>query len=137
MYSDGGSRGNPGPAAVGVYLETLGKEYGEYIGETTNNDAEYQALVSGLKKIKSLVGKGRAKKTNVECRLDSELVVKQLNHIYKIEHETTQKHFLVVWNLMLDFASVTFTHVPREQNTRADAMVNQALDNRLKQKSLL
>ncbi len=128
VYTDGASRGNPGPASIGVWIETLGKSYGECIGVTTNNDAEYQALVFALKKVRLLVGRAKAKKIQVECRMDSELAVKQLTHKYKIEHPTTQKHFLVVWNLMLDFGAVTFVHVPREQNKRADALTNEALD---------
>lgn len=133
MYTDGASRGNPGPASIGVHIETLEKDYGEYIGETTNNDAEYQALIFGLKKIKALIGKEKAKKIAVECLLDSELVVKQLNHKYKILHETTRKHFLEIWNLMLDFSEVRFTHIFREKNTIADALANKALDERNKQ----
>jgi ribonuclease HI len=136
MYSDGASRGNPGEASLGVYIETLGKEYSEYIGKATNNEAEYRALVYGLKKIKVLLGKKEAKQTNVLCYLDSELVVKQLNHIYKIEHKTTQKYFLEVWNLVLDFSTVRFEHIPREENKKADSLANLALDTR-KQKSLL
>lgn len=136
MYTDGASRGNPGAASVGVYIETLNLRFGESIGQATNNEAEYRALVVGLKKIKSLLGKKKAKESQVECRLDSELVVKQLNHIYKIEHETTQKYFLEVWNLMLDFKKVTFSHVPREQNKEADRLANEALDG-IKQKTLL
>lgn len=128
LYTDGGSRGNPGPAAIGVWIETLDKKYGVTIGVATNNDAEYQALIFALKKVKALVGAAPAKKTQVECRLDSELVVKQLTHQYKITKPNTQKYFLEVWNTMLDFAAVTFTHVPRERNTVADALVNRALD---------
>lgn len=130
VYTDGGSRGNPGPAALGVFIETLGKHYGEYLGEQTNNVAEYAAIVFGLKKIKALVGKEKAKKIAVECRMDSELAVKQLNHAYKIENERLQPFFLEVWNLMLDFESVKFVHVPREENTIADAEVNRVLDER-------
>lgn len=136
LYTDGASRGNPGPASIGVYMETLGKSYGECIGMTTNNDAEYQALVFALKKTKSLLGKAKAKSTKVLCRLDSELVVKQLTHIYKIEHPTTQKHFLVIWNLMLDFGEVSFEHVPRELNKKADALANEALDKEGSQKKI-
>ncbi len=128
LYTDGGSRGNPGPAAIGVWIETLDKKYGETIGVATNNDAEYQALIFALKKVKALVGAAHAKKTRLDCRLDSELVVKQLTHQYKITKPNTQKYFLEVWNAMLDFADVTFTHVRREHNTVADALVNQALD---------
>lgn len=128
MYSDGGSRGNPGPSALGVYIETLGKRYGEPLGIRTNNEAEYAAIVFGLKKIKALVGKDRAKRSSVECRMDSELACKQLNHEYKIENAKLQPLFLEVWNLMLDFAEVRFVHVRREKNTVADACANEAMD---------
>jgi len=138
VYTDGGSRGNPGPAAVGVWIETLGKKYGEYIGDNrTNNEAEYEALIFALKKIKQLVGKDKTKAVAVECYLDSELVVKQLNHEYKLKDERIQKYFIEIWNLMLDFGGVTFSHVPREKNKVADAMVNEALDARAKQGSLI
>ncbi len=137
MYTDGGSRGNPGPSALGVYLETLGKEYGEFLGQKTNNEAEYLAIVSGLKKLKSLLGKERAKKTAIECRMDSELAMRQLTHRYKVEKEHIQKLCFAVWNLGLDFGAVTFVHVPREQNRVADRMVNETLDAVAKQKPLL
>lgn len=128
MYSDGGSRGNPGPSALGVHIETLDKRYGEPLGICTNNEAEYAAIVFGLKKIKALLGKSRAKRSSVECRMDSELACKQLNHEYKIENAKLQPLFLEVWNLMLDFAEVRFVHVRREQNTVADACANEAMD---------
>jgi len=137
IYTDGGSRGNPGPAAIGVWIETLNKKYGETIGEATNNDAEYQALIFALKKCKSLVGKKQSKQIELDCKLDSELIVKQLKHEYKISQENMQGYFIEVWNLMLDFGDITFTHVPREQNKIADEMVNQALDGKIGQPSLL
>ncbi len=137
MYSDGGSRGNPGPAALGVYIETLDKRFGEFLGTKTNNEAEYMAIVAGLKKIKALVGKEKAKQTEVECRMDSELACRQLNHIYKIENEKLQPLFFQVWNLMLDFKSVTFVHVFREKNTIADAEANKAMDEAGKHPTLL
>lgn len=130
VYTDGGSRGNPGPAGLGVYIETLDKGYGEFLGEKTNNEAEYAAIVFALKKIKALVGKAEAKKIDVECRMDSELACKQLNHIYKIENERLQPLFLEVWNTMLDFKSVIFVHVRREYNTKADALANSAMDEK-------
>ncbi len=139
MYSDGGSRGNPGPSALGVYIETLDKRYGEPLGIRTNNEAEYAAIVFGLKKIKMLLGKDRAKRSSVECRMDSELACKQLNHEYKIENAKLQPLFLEVWNLMLDFAEVRFVHVRREKNTVADACANEAMDRasgRTEQKNL-
>ena len=130
-YTDGGARGNPGPAALGVVIKYSGskKEYGEYIGETTNNVAEYSAIVFALKKIKQLFGKGEAKKLEVEIRADSELAVRQLSGVYKIENGELQKLFMEIWNLKLDFKHVMFTHVPRAQNVGADQMVNLALDN--------
>ncbi len=136
MYSDGGSRGNPGPSALGVYIETLDKKFGEFLGTKTNNEAEYAAIVFGLKKIKALLGKEKAKKMAVECRMDSELAMKQMNHIYKIENEKLQPYFLEVWNLMLDFKEVTFVHVRREFNAIADAEANRAMDESAKQKNL-
>lgn len=136
MYSDGGSRGNPGPAALGIFIETLEKRYGEFLGTKTNNEAEYAAIIFGLKKIKSLIGKAKAKQTAVECRMDSELACKQLNHEYKIENEKLQPLFLEIWNMTLDFAGVKFVHVRREYNTVADACANEAMDAHAKKKSL-
>lgn len=137
LYTDGGSRGNPGPSALGVFIETLDKRYGEFLGEKTNNEAEYAAIVSALKKVKSLIGKERAKKAAIEVRMDSELACKQLNHVYKIENVKLQPLFLDVWNLVLDFGRVTFVHVPREQNTEADAEANKAMDLVMKQPKLV
>jgi len=137
MYTDGGSRNNPGPAAIGVYIETLDKKYGEYIGIKTNNEAEYAALIFGLKKIKSLIGKTKAQDAEIECRLDSELVVKQLNHEYKLKEKHIQDFFLEIWNLMLDFKSVAFYHILREKNKLADKLVNVALDQETKQDKLI
>lgn len=137
MYTDGGSRNNPGPAAVGVYIETLRKQYGHYIGEKTNNEAEYAAVILGLKKIKQNIGKDKAKATEVEIYLDSEFVERQMNHEYKVKEPELQKLFLEVWNMMLDFGKVTFNHIPREKNKIADKMVNEALDEKERQGSLL
>ena len=137
IYTDGGSRGNPGPAAIGVYIETLDKKYAETIGTKTNNEAEYAALIFGLKKIKQLAGKAKTKSTEVECFLDSELVVNQMNHKYKLSEEHIQKAFLEIWNLMLDFKNVKFFHIPREHNKIADKLVNEALDEKEKQGTLL
>lgn len=136
MYSDGGSRNNPGPAAIGVYIETLNKKYSEYIGIKTNNEAEYEALIFGLKKIKQVLGNEKAKSAELACYLDSELVVKQLNHEYKLKEERIQQYFITIWNLMLDYKSVEFIHVPREKNKIADALVNEALDAEAKQANL-
>lgn len=131
-YTDGGSRGNPGPAAIGVVIcDSAGKtikEYGEVLGRKTNNEAEYEAVIFALKKVKQLFGKDKAKKMHVEMRMDSEFVVKQMTGKYKVEEERMVPLFIAVWNLKLDFANVGFVHVRREQNKDADRLVNQALD---------
>jgi len=131
IYTDGGARGNPGPAAIGVFFSDLGKEYGEAIGKATNNVAEYSALVFALKKAKQLLGNEKAKKADIEVRSDSELMVSQLNGEYKVKNEDLKPLFIDVWNLKQEFASVSFRHVPREENVRADALVNRALDTLL------
>ncbi|MCK4635865.1 MAG: ribonuclease HI family protein [Candidatus Moranbacteria bacterium] len=136
IYTDGGSRGNPGPAAIGIWVESLNKKYSQTIGVATNNDAEYQALIFALKKVKLLVGKQKAKSTKLNCFLDSELIVKQLNHEYKINAENTQRYFIEVWNLILDFGDITFTHIRREKNKVADSLVNKALDEESDQAAL-
>jgi len=134
IYTDGGSRGNPGKAAIGVVFcnekEQMIKEFGEYLGDNlTNNDAEYQAVIYALKKFKALFGKAMAAVADVEIRSDSELLVNQMNAKYKIENENIQKFFIEIWNLKIDFKSVKFKAIPREKNREADRMVNEALDS--------
>lgn len=131
IHTDGGSRGNPGPAAVGVIIEgkDIGKrEYGESIGIATNNVAEYQAVIFALKKLKQIISSEKASEAQVVFYMDSELIMKQLNYEYKIKEETMQKLFLEVHNLRLDFGKVEFKHVLRGKNEDADRMVNRALD---------
>ena len=126
INTDGGSRGNPGPAAIGVVIKNgTGKvlfKQGKCIGNTTNNQAEYQAVVWAIEKAKELSG------TELEFRLDSELVVKQLNCEYKVKDAGLAQQFLKIFNARSKFKSVSFRHVRRELNEEADAMVNEALD---------
>lgn len=132
IYTDGGSRGNPGPAAVGVVLADASgnvlKRYGRTIGQRTNNEAEYEAVLFALQKARALFGKAKIKAMDVEVRMDSELVARQLNVEYKIEEERLWPLFMKIWNTRLDFGRLTFRHVPREQNREADRLVNEALD---------
>ena len=141
VYTDGGARGNPGPSAIGVVIKNAKgenlKEYGEYLGETTNNEAEYKAAIFALKKIKALWGKAKAKKAEVQLFADSELLIRQLNGQYKIENPNIQRFFLELWNLKIDFKKVSFTAVPREENEEADRLVNEALDAKGYTKQLL
>lgn len=132
VYTDGGSRGNPGPAALGVMIadehgKTV-KTYGKTLGKKTNNEAEYAAVIFALEKVKALFGKDKIKNMAVEVRLDSELAVKQLSHQYKMEEERLQPLFMKVWNLTIDYGGVNFVHIPREKNWEADRLVNEALD---------
>ena len=129
IYTDGGARGNPGPAAIGVVINNQG--YNEYIGETTNNVAEYKAVIFALKKAKQLLGKEIAKKTTVKINTDSELLYKQVIGQYKIMEEHLQPLFMEIWNIRQDFADVQFHHIRREQNKEADKLVNKALDERI------
>lgn len=133
VYTDGGARGNPGPAGIGVVIwhgnELVGR-YHKYIGETTNNQAEYQALIFGLNKVKELGAE------EVECFLDSELVVKQLKREYRVKDADLAPLFVKIWNISLGFKKISFTHISREKNKEADKLVNQALDEHLKTEKL-
>ncbi|HRH32887.1 MAG TPA: ribonuclease HI family protein [bacterium] len=129
IHSDGGARGNPGPAAIGVVLTCEGKvvaTISKYIGETTNNQAEYQAIIAGLEKALEYQAEV------VECFLDSELVVKQLRHEYKVKNKELATLFVKAHNLSLQFKKISFNHIPREENKAADKLVNNALDTYIK-----
>ncbi len=131
MYADGGARGNPGPAAgAAVLFEILENgdtgpriaDAARYYPHATNNVAEYTGIVEGLRKAHELGF------NEVECRLDSELAVKQLNGQYRVKNAELAKFYLEVHNLKMHFRKVTFTHVRREFNKIADALVNQTID---------
>ena len=132
IYTDGGSRDNPGPAAIGVvFVDAKGvvtKRYGKSLGIKTNNEAEYEAVLFALQKTRSLFGREKIALMDVEVRMDSELVCRQLNGEYKIEEERLWPYFMKLWNTRLDFPKLSFKHVLREQNREADRMVNEALD---------
>lgn len=126
VYTDGGSRGNPGPSAAGFVIqdsqERLVFEGGKYLGITTNNQAEYQAVKFALEKSLELHGR------RLSFRLDSQLVVNQLNGIYQIKNRDLWPIHQSIKELVKYFEKVTFTHVRREFNKEADAMVNKILD---------
>ena len=134
IYTDGGSRGNPGPAAIGVILTDekgkMIKEYAEKIGRTTNNEAEYEAVIFALQKAKLLFGKRKIKTMEVEIKMDSEFVTKQLNNEYKILDRKIEQLFLKTWNLKVNFDKVIFTLISRNKNLEADSLVIQALGSR-------
>lgn len=133
VYTDGGSKGNPGPSAIGVLLcNEKGdpfKKYSQFIGKATNNEAEYQAVIFALKKIKSLFGKKLAKETEIEIRSDSQLLINQLNGKYKILEKSLQPIFLEIWNLKFDFKKIKFKYIPRKKNETANRLVNDVLNS--------
>lgn len=141
IFIDGGSRGNPGPAAFGVVItdekgNTL-KKYSQYLGKTTNNEAEYQALIFALKKAKALFGRQRIKTLALEIRSDSELLVKQMQGEYKVLEPKIQPLFLTAWNLVIDFKNLKFSLIPRQANKTADRLVNETLDNKSREQKLI
>ncbi len=136
IYTDGGARGNPGPAAVGIVIGSstlLGasKSYRDYLGETTNNVAEYKAVIFALKKAKALLGGKKARGAELEINTDSDLLCNQVSGDYKIKEPHLQPLFVEIWNLKQDFKEVKFNLVPREKNRAADKLVNEELDSRL------
>lgn len=133
LYTDGGSRGNPGIAGAGVAMVSAAgqilKTAFKPLGTMTNNEAEYQAVILGLETLKKLFGKGKTKDLNVEVRLDSELVKKQLSGQYQTKEKHLWPLFMKIWNKRVtDFPYLTFTHIPREDNVLADKLANEAMD---------
>ncbi len=125
--SDGGARGNPGPAALGLIIrdgDKILEEYGEYIGTTTNNVAEYKGLIEALKRASKYTQK------EITCILDSELIVKQLLGEYRVRNKKLIPLFLEVQKLQNRFDKIHYVHVKRNQKYQkmADYMVNKALD---------
>lgn len=134
VHSDGGARGNPGPAAIGVVIEndsgTL-QELSEYIGESTNNIAEYMAVLRGMVALKGLLGE-KTREAEIDWRLDSELVVKQLSGEYKVKNPGLRDIYLDIQDLRAQFPRLSFKHVRREENKEADRLVNEAMDKAAK-----
>lgn len=129
LHTDGGARGNPGPAGIGYVLKIEGKsplEHQEYIGEATNNQAEYRALLAGLIRAQT------ERVTKIKCFLDSELVVRQLNGQYRVKNPELQELVLQVKKIAGQFQEVSYTHVPRAENAQADQLVNTAIDSHRK-----
>jgi ribonuclease HI len=128
IYTDGGARNNPGPAGAGVVIMDGGRvvaELKKYLGEQTNNWAEYEAVSLALQEAKK---RGLADKA-IEVRLDSQLVAEQLSHNYQVKEPTLWPQYMKVHNLIVaNFPHIKFTYIPREQNAEADRLVNEAID---------
>ncbi len=126
LFADGGSRGNPGPAASGAVLfdehGDVIREVGTFLGVATNNVAEWTGLLTGLEAALEMGVK------DLQVRLDSELVVKQISGAYRVKHEGLIPLHAKAKSLLRQFAHYDVRHVPRKQNAAADALVNQVLD---------
>ena len=130
IYADGGSRGNPGPAGAGAVVmdekERVLSEVSKYLGRTTNNVAEYTALIEGLRAAQKAM---EAKPLPLEIRMDSELVIRQLSGRYKVKHPGLKPLFAEARTLIeKHFPETSYVHVPRERNTLADRLANDAMD---------
>jgi len=126
IYTDGGARGNPGPAGCGAVFydenKNLVAEISEFIGRATNNQAEYKAVVFAIKKAEEL------KAEELDFYLDSELVVRQLKREYKVKNKELASLFVEIYNSILKFKKVNFFHIKREFNKEADRLANLAMD---------
>jgi len=130
INTDGGARGNPGPAGIGVVISNeTGKvleKHAKYLGETTNNQAEYRAVILGLQRAVALGA------TSVEVRADSELLIRQVNGEYRVKNPDLAQRFLELKNLETRLGGkVNYRHIRREQNKRADKLSNDAMDQGL------
>jgi ribonuclease HI len=135
LYADGGARGNPGPAGAGaVAFDATGKrlvEVADYLGETTNNVAEYEALLRGLRALRDAFPEGYFSTMPVTIRMDSKLVIEQLKGAYRVKHPNLIPRYLEVKNLIArSFPQIGFEYVPRAQNADADTLANQAMDRK-------
>lgn len=133
IYTDGGARGNPGPAGAGAYItDGSGKvveECSRFLGHATNNVAEYEAVLLGLKALLRIVPEGERAQTQLEFRMDSELIQRQLLGKYKVKEPTLRTLHAAVRRIIDDaFPQTDFVHVRREKNVDADRLANLAMD---------
>ncbi len=133
IFTDGGSRGNPGIAGAGaVVYDEEGNEIrtvSKFLGKKTNNWAEYEAVILGLE-LAYKHFKKETKEIEFEIKMDSQLVQRQLKGVYKIKEPTLKEQYLRIHNLIVKyFPNIKFVHIPREENKRADELANIAMDN--------
>ena len=133
IHADGGSRGNPGPSGAGAMIrDELGNSVGSvsrFLGIRTNNFAEYEAVILAFEALTKLIGMKNARAATIEVKMDSELVVKQMKGIYTVKHPTMKTQHARLVAAGSAFEEVSFTHIPRSQNSDADALANEAMDH--------
>lgn len=132
IFTDGGSLNNPGQAASAFVMSMDGKEIyseGKALGIATNNEAEYTALINALTKVIEMKNSGTLNRlTKISCFADSTLMVQQVNGLWKVKHAPIREHIFKIRNIEQEIAvPITYTYVPREQNTVADGLVKKAL----------
>lgn len=135
LYCDGGARGNPGPAAAACVIERETRQrtwqrlttLSRFLGRTTNNQAEYRAVLLGLDYL--MEHREQLKPSAIDCYLDSELVTRQLNGHYRVKHQDLKPLFWRLRELVVQLGQVAFHHIRRTSNTLADELVNQTLDS--------
>ncbi|MBS4033269.1 MAG: ribonuclease HI family protein [Ignavibacterium sp.] len=130
IYTDGGARGNPGPAGAGVVIydenKKLISKHCKFLGKTTNNQAEYEAVLYAIQEAKKI------RAGEIDFYLDSELLVGQLSREFKIKNMELGKYFIKIWNVGQCFKKINYHYIPREENKEADKLVNQAINDFLK-----
>ena len=134
IFTDGGARGNPGPAALGVYAEDEDKNelvrIGKRLGEQTNNFAEYSAIAEALSW--AIENKKKLGIKGVSVYMDSQLAYSQLSGLYKVKNSAIREFVFKIKQMEVEAGfPISYTHIPREKNKKADFMVNFALDNKL------
>ncbi len=132
IHTDGGSRGNPGIAGVGAIIcdenGSTVASVSKFIGQQTNNFAEYEAVILALEELQKIISDGELSETKVLVKMDSELVVKQMQGVYRVKHPILKLQQAKLKKHISEFEEVSFTHVPREQNKDADFLANEAMN---------
>ena len=134
LYADGGSRGNPGPAGAGAMIHDEHNNpvasVSHFLGTRTNNFAEYEAIILAFETLLKMVPAEKRSETKIIVKMDSELVVKQMLGIYKVKNEVLKEQKARLLQKIGAFNNVSFTHIPREENSDADALANEAMDRK-------
>ncbi|MDO8566691.1 MAG: ribonuclease HI family protein [bacterium] len=132
IHADGGARGNPGPAGAGAVIRdefgTSVASISTFLGHQTNNFAEYEAVILAFEALPKLVPSEERETTEITVKLDSELIVKQMNGAYKVRHPVLKEQKARLAQVAAAFGTVSFVHIPREENGDADALANAAMD---------